>query len=413
MTNSAIPGTVTADVPRVCLLTETFYPIVGGGETHARLLAWELRSLAVPIFIVTRRTSRKLASCEEVDGIPVHRIGLTGMKRWGKYLMIPFTLVELARLRGDYDLIYVCGLRVLGAPAVTAAKFLRKSCILRAESQGEMSGKYASAYKRLPPGISTAFSTAVRLRNRVLRRADAFVSISDPVTTEMLECGIQGDRVIQIPNGIDSEVFHPVTADIKRRLRHDLGLPNGFLAAYTGKLNQGKGLEHLINAWKTVAQVHADALLVLVGSGAGQTLSVEDSLRRMVRENGLESRVVFTGYVENVNEYLQASDLFVFPTENEAFGISLVEAMSCGLPAVASRVGGIPGIVRHLENGVLVEPGDPSALAEEILRLIRHPSLGFEIGLRGRETACLDYSIRAVAERHLQLFRSVCREKTC
>ena len=87
---------------------------------------------------------------------------------------------------------------------------------------------------------------------------------------------------------------------------------------------------------------------------------------------------------------------------------ALVEAMSCGLPAVASRVGGVPGIVDHLDNGVLVEPGDPELLAWSVIALLEQPDLRRAIGARARETACRRFSIRAVAEQHFDLFRSLC-----
>lgn len=395
-------------LPRVCLLTETFYPVVGGGESHARLLARKLNNMGMPTFVLTRRSSPGLSPDDMVDNIPTYRIPPSGMKRLGKYAMAPVALHELYRRRLDYDIILVCGFRVLGVPAVVAAQKWSKTCILRAEALGEMSGGYASAYQKLPPYADKTFEKWIDFRNRTLRQADCFASVSQPMTEEFKQCGIDENRIIEIPNGVDTDVFQPVDFDAKVALRQKLELPTyARIVSYSGKLNQGKGLQDLIRAWECVSSLHEDAHLVLVGSGDGQSLSCEDELRRLVAELCLDSRVRFTGYVENVNEYLQASDMFVFPSENESFGISLVEAMACGLPAIASRVGGIPDIVQHLRDGILVEPRDHHALAIAITDLLVQPALTKSLGLNASQMVRDRYSIEAVASRYYELLSNL------
>lgn len=410
-TSSNVEDTA-ANAPRICLLTETFYPVVGGGETHARLLAKRLNSMGMPTFVLTRRTTPSLPEEEIIDNIPTYRIGLAGMKRMGKYVMLAPVMRELARRKDEYDLIFVCGFRILGIPAIWAARRFNKACVLRAEVIGELSGGYADAYRRLPMGIGPLFLRWVGLRNRILMRADAFVSISGPTADEYAAHGVIAEKIYEIPNGLDTEVFRPVDAETRNSLRIKLGLPaNDKLATYSGKLNQGKGVRYLIKAWKTIAESRRDTHLVLVGSGDGQSLSREDEIRAMVKEMGLESRVTFTGYVENVHEYLQTSDIFVFPSENESFGLAFVEAMSCRLPIIACRVGGIPEIVQHGENGILIEPRDPDALAREINRILDHPDMARSLADNAYRTARERYSIDAVAARYFELFCSLSAQK--
>lgn len=412
---SFAPDRKTADMvidgsptPKVCLLTETFHPVVGGAETHARLLARQLNALGMSTFVLTRRSDPKLSCAESVNGIRVCRVAPARMNRFGKYAMIPFTFAELVRRRASYDIIFVCGFRVLGAPAVMAAKMLGKTCVLRAEALGEMSGRYASMFRGLPLLVGPLFRACIRARNGVLKRADGFVGISEPVSCEFEQCGASAERIFGLPNGIDTELFRPVDRVAKRLLRERLGLPiRAEIASYSGKLNRGKGLEQLLRAWEIVTRARPDAHLVLIGSGSGMSLSCEDDLRRFVHQRGMESGVTFTGYVENVHEYLQASDLFVFPTESEAFGLSLVEAMSCGLPVIASQTGGIPDIVRHSRNGILVKPGDADALARDVIFLMGEPSLVRSLSANARRTVSERYSIETVAARYYELFCSL------
>ena len=122
---------------------------------------------------------------------------------------------------------------------------------------------------------------------------------------------------------------------------------------------------------------------MLVGSGEGQALSVEDELRRRVAERGLGTRVAFAGRSERVEDYLRAADVFVFPSVFEALGIALVEAAACALPAVASRTGGIVDVVEDGVSGRLVAPGDAAALSEALLGLSGDAALRSRMGKRG------------------------------
>jgi glycosyltransferase involved in cell wall biosynthesis len=384
--------------------------MTGGVQGHARLLAAQLGLSGVKSFVITRRLRPDLPRVDSVDGIPIYRLPPAGIRPAGKYAMFPFIVGELFRRRRDFDIALVCGLRALGVPAVIACRALGKVCVLRAEGQGEMSGDYVSAYRKPPAASDLAFRQWIRLRNRILRRADAVVAISQPLRTEFLACGVPADRTYSIPNGIRTDLFRPASPDERQALRQKLRLPaEGRIVVYTGRLAQGKGLETLIKAWTSIAGLRGHGHLVLVGPGSDKPISREKALKSYVAENGLSDRVTFTGAVDNVHEYLQASDIFAFPTEYEAFGLSLVEAMSCGLPVVASRVGGVPDIVSHMGDGILVEPRDQEDLTRKLLALIDDPALCGQLGTEARRSVSARYSISVVADQYLQLMSALCR----
>lgn len=399
-----------ASAPRICLLTGSFYPVVGGGETHARLLCAELRRRGTEVFVLTRRRVRTTPAFEVVDGIPVHRVPPSGVPRFGKYLMTGPAFVRLIRMRREYDLIYVCGLRILGIVGALAALALGKRCVLRSESRGELSGAFIwqTVDGRTKPVLKALFSIPIALRNVFLRKADAFLSISGVIRGEYEACGIPGDRIASIPNGIDTDRFRPAAEVDRAALRRRLSLPDGRLFVYTGKLNRGKGLEFLVRVWNGWAKAHPDCRLVLVGSGAMQFLSCEAAVRAYVREHGLEGSVVFAGSVTNVHEYLQAADAFLFPSENEALPLALLEALATGLPALASDIDGVRDIVTDGINGRLLPVNDAAAWAGALSDLVERPDAARELGRRGRETVEARFGIPRVADEHLGLFRSVC-----
>jgi glycosyltransferase involved in cell wall biosynthesis len=404
-------GRALNGIPRVCLLAETFHPVLGGSENHARLLAGSLNALGMRSWVLTRRCESCSARSEVVDGIPVIRIPPSAMGRWGKFLVIPGLRRVLWRMRDHYDLVFVCGLRILGPPAVDISTRLGKACVLRAETFGEMSGAYASVYRKLPPVEALALRRWVSHGRSVMRNADGFVAISSAIAEEFASCGMEPSRIHHIPCGIDPK-FRPVDADTSLRLREKLGLPvRSRIVTYSGRLVQGKGLEYLLPAWEAVAATHDGVHLVLVGSGHGEPNSIEDNLRRRVGASDLKKSVIFAGWSDQVQEYLQASDVYAFPSEHEGFGLAPVEAMSCGLPVIASRVGAVPDAIRDRESGILLEPRDVDGLARAISELLDHPRLAESLGANALQTARLEYSMDTVAARYFGLFSSICSKR--
>ncbi|MEJ2539635.1 MAG: glycosyltransferase family 4 protein [Gemmatimonadota bacterium] len=396
---------------RVCLFTETFHPVIGGGETQARLLAEGLTAGGVPTFVLTRRSDAALPSSERVGTLPVVRLRPTGsgqLKKWGLVLSgVP----ELVRRRRDYDVLLLCGFRIIGLSAVLVAKALGKRVVLKADSQGEMSGAFFTAGLArfgVKPS-SFAFRTFLRLRNAILRRGDAFVAITEAVAEELRAAAVSEEEIHRIPNAVDTERFSPAGADEKRALRHRLGLPqDGAIVTYTGRLVTYKGLPLLVDVWSRLRARFPDALLLLVGTGGLDIHACENELRSTVRERGMEGSVRFTGGVENVEDYLKASDAFAFPTENDAFPSSVIEAMTTRLPVITTPVGAIPEIVTDGVNGLLVPAGDGPALETALARVLADPALADALGSAAWSTVQERYSAGGVTARYLELLETVC-----
>ena len=128
--------------PRVCLLLETYHPEIGGGESQGRLLAEGLVERGIPVTVLTRRSQSGLPRRETVGGVPVRRVGPAGrgrLRKWGLLLTVPPALIAL---RGSWDVLLVAGFRILGLPAVLTARLGGRRCLLKAESNGEMSGAF-------------------------------------------------------------------------------------------------------------------------------------------------------------------------------------------------------------------------------------------------------------------------------
>ncbi len=395
---------------KICIFTETYYPVVGGGEIQAQLLAKGLIANGHSVIILTRRSDTALKKQERCDDVNVYRLAPVGggqLKKWGLLLS---GLPMLISLRHQYDLIFVSGYRIIGLAAILAGKLLRKPVILKADSQGEMSGDFfESGLKRLGGSrTSLLFRLFLKVRNAILKKADAFSAISSEIASEWKMIGIPAKRIHLIPNGVDTTRFVPIVPAKKNLLRKKLNLPQkATIAIYTGRLVSYKGLPLLLKVWKQVSSRHRNVLLLLVGTGGLDIHNCEAQMHEFVNTSGLGKRVRFTSTVENVSEYLQASDIFVFPTENEAFGNSLVEAMACGLPVVTTPVGAIKTIVLDKENGLLVRVGNFNDLYEALDLLMMNKVLAECLGRAARQSVQVEYAVHFMTKRYISLFQAV------
>jgi glycosyltransferase involved in cell wall biosynthesis len=394
---------------KICIFTETYYPVVGGGETQARLLAEGLITNGHSVIVLTRRSDGSLRQHEKYGEVSVHRLAPVGngqLKKWG---LLFSSLPALFRLREQYDLIFVSGYRIIGMPAVVVGKLFRKPVVLKADSQGEMSGEFFdSGLKKFGASRSSVpFRLFLRFRNAILKRADAFSAISSEVATEWTSSKVPLNKIHLIPNGVDTALFAPVNAEQKSFLRQKLNLPQAaIIAIYTGRLVSYKGLPLLLNVWDEIRCRHQDVILLLAGTGGLDIHNCEAQLRDYVKSAGLKANVWFLGSVQNIPEYLQAADLFVFPTENDAFPSSLIEAMSCGLPIVTTPVGAIKTIVADQETGLIVQPGNRQQLYEALVAIISDKTLPSRLGQAGRQIVEERYSAGNTVGKYLSLFES-------
>jgi glycosyltransferase involved in cell wall biosynthesis len=394
---------------KICIFTETYYPVVGGGETQARLLAEGLITNGHSVIVLTRRSDAALRQHENYGDVSVYRLAPVGsgqLKKWGLLLS---SLPVLVRLRDQYDLIFVSGYRIIGLTAVLVGKLFRKPVVLKADSQGEMSGEFfESGLKKFGTWRSLLpFRLFLGFRNVILKKADAFSAISPEIASEWTSNRVPLNKIHLIPNGVDTTRFAPVDAKQKSFLREKLNLPQAaIIAIYTGRLVSYKGLPLLLKVWNEIHCRHQNVILLLAGIGGLDIHNCEAQLHDYVKSAGLKENVLFLGSVQNIPEYLQAADLFVFPTENDAFPSSLIEAMACGLPSVTTPVGAIKTIIVHQETGLLVQPGNGEQLYEALEALVSDRILAFRLGQAGRQVVQERYSVGSMIRKYLSLFQS-------
>lgn len=282
-------------------------------------------------------------------------------------------------------------------------------------SKAGLLGRLAARLARVPKVVHTAhghvfyghfgrlltrlFLVIERLADRI---TDRQVALTRGEGADDLRLKVtRPEKLVTIHSGVDVARF-AAAGEENRAARSDFGLPEAVpIVGFVGWLIPVKGPEVLLDAMGGVWANHPSAVLAYVGKG-----EMETELRQRVRDEGLPDRVCFLGWRNDVARVLPLFDLLVLPSRNEGMGRVLVEAMAAGLPVVASRVGGVPDLVAHGVNGLLVPPGEPPALAAAIGRILGHPDLARRMGESGRRRASR-FSLETMVEKIDALYQEL------
>ena len=217
------------------------------------------------------------------------------------------------------------------------------------------------------------------------------VAVSGAVQDFLIANGVTREEKIQvIYNGITATKLE---ADTFNRADED------FRIVTIGTLNHNKGIQYLIKALPKVVKEFPNIKLDIVGDGPYKKELVAE-----IKRSKLEKVVKFDGFVEDIREHLTKFDVYIQPSLSESFGLAIVEAMSVGLPVIATNTGGIPEVVVEGKTGLLVEPANPEALSEAILKILRDPEKSKIMGETGRKLAADKFDIEKMVKKLERLY---------
>ena len=286
--------------------------------------------------------------------------------------------VEPVASRGEFDL----------AAAVALARLRRRfrpDLIHYHTSHAITLGTLSSVASARIPAVASRRVSFSLSRNplatwKYTHRVDRIIAVSEGIRNLLTSAGIPRERIAVIHSAIDLDRFQHLRD--RQEARRSLGYaPQDFVVGCVGHLAEHKGHSVLVEAAGLLSVQHGSLKYLLVGRGER-----EQMLRRQIQALGLESVFQLMGFSEDVAGILPALDLFVFPSlSGEGSPAVLKEAMACGLPVVASEISGVEEVIHHGREGLLVPPGDASALSAAILRFASDRSLGIQCGRLGRE----------------------------
>jgi len=356
---------------RIIIANSFFPPWRGGAETYAYNLSKHLQGRGHEVTVICSSPPFDVG-VQFVDGVKVERL-----RACGKLYGTPIMPELFQKLMGEQaDIIH--------------ANFPSPYIACLASTMSHVRGLPAvlTWHNDLPP-VTRMARILVTAHDRLvlplyLPQFSCIIATSRlyAESSQILEA--HKDRVVVIPNGVDTQRFNP---DIPgEEIRHRLGVDRGKIVLFVGALTQWhryKGLDMLMKAMAIIKNQTPETRLLVVGGG-----ELEAEYRELAHQLGVADSTVFAGNMpdEELPMCYACSDVLVLPSKDrsEGFGLTILEANATGKPAIGTTVGGIPSVIRDRYNGLLVPPNDPSALADAIRRTVSDDDLLKQMGKNGR-----------------------------
>jgi glycosyltransferase involved in cell wall biosynthesis len=391
---------------RILVLNYEYPPLGGGAGVATAALARGLVARGVDVDVVTagadlgeRRAEPRDAAAEK-DGastmlpglqlyrVPSRRVGVheAGMVGAATYLASAYPVVRRLLRTNRYDLLHV--FFSLPTGALLPLLDLRGTAVVVS-----LRGSDVPGYDPYNATIRRVHWLLAPLTRWIWRRADRVVAVCESLGRLTADT-CPGLPYTVIQNGVDLTLFHPAEAPRAR---------NGRVRCLAvARLVERKGLGDLIRGFSRLPRGRYE--LEVVGDGPDEAM-----LRGLARDLGLQDEIHFLGSLgrAEVAQRYREADLFTLPSSAEAFGNVFAEALASGLPIVGSTVGGIPELVEHGTNGLLVSPGSPAAVAQAIEYLAEDPQLCRSMAARNRARAEKTLEWSQVVSRYLSVYQAV------
>ena len=252
-----------------------------------------------------------------------------------------------------------------------------------------------------------------KVRLKLLSLQDRVLVISRAIAASYHQAGLPYEKLVYIPQGVDTDLFRPAGPGEKDALKARLGIGScPKVVTFVGAVLKRKGVDILVHAWREISRLHPDAVLLIVGPDSfgdddvsrDQLMNFIHNIKAEVLDGNLNVR--FVGRTDKVEEYLKCSDIFVLPSRKEGFGNVILEAMACGIPPVVSYMDGVssetvkPGI-----DGLVVN--DVYELAGSIDMLLSDLGHARQIGTNARKKAVEYFDLNKIANEYYALYASL------
>jgi glycosyltransferase involved in cell wall biosynthesis len=253
-----------------------------------------------------------------------------------------------------------------------------------------------------------------------VKRADAIIAVGNKIREWIInELEAEPNKVFYIPNGVDTTRFvsHDLNLSEIKLIKSDFGLPvNSKIILFTKHFTPRYGIQYAVRALSLILKKDPDVILVATNED-----NYLNKTRALARTYGVDSSCVFMGRLpeDDLIKLYNISDVFIHPSidDLETFGISLIEAMSCGKPVISTAVGGPKEILENgkiqmgRDVGILIPPEDVESIAESVIYLLCHPEEAREMGRHAREYVLRNYSSDLIAEKILEVYNYVLANK--
>lgn len=390
------------DAPlRICMITDCYPPSVGGIENHVYALSRELARLGHSVTIVTHKEMHlrrgRPAPVVIPPGVDVVRLrGLTlRLPDGSDPALDPSMIAQLAQILTQREFDIVHG-HTVESPFVLA--LMRKAARMGFPT---IITKHSMIERPKRPPVLGALMRAWMVA--IVNQFTAYIAVSDPAAEELRR---SKSKCFVIHNAIDMTLFRP-DPTLRATMRESLGFSEqNLVIGFLSRFVPTKGIVDLVRVGEHLAEQDDRLRFLLVGGGP-----LKKRVENEVLRNGLADRFRFVGFQPwpQTPAYLNAMDIFAFPSQSEGFGMALLEAMACGLPAVTTDRSGTQDIARPGETALVVD--SPADLEAGLLLLINNPTLRQQLGAAARRAVEQSMDWGAVARKTADAYRETIAAK--
>lgn len=370
---------------KVCIITSANFPPEEGIGNYIYNMSLELTKKGHQVTIITRGNSLK-TKYEYFDGIRLFRVPFFPLYPIHVQIHGIFVKRLFSSIQKDFEIVHfhtpLPSPFKLNIPIITTVHTPMKTDT----AQIELVNPFSVAVK-LQGKVSC------RIESKLFKISDKITSVASSVSRELSEYGLNPETIEVIGNGVDEKLFRPIQR--KNSEKYIL---------YTGRLSYRKGLFDFIQCGINICSLHSDINFKLTGKGP-----LFDKLIRIVQESNYEDRFEFLGHIEKSKliELYQNATIFILPSHYEGLPTTLLEAMSCGLPVVATAVSGNLDVIESGKNGILVPVKSPEKMTEAVSSLLVDEKLRKELGLAARKTIEDRFTWDVVSDRILNCYCSI------
>jgi glycosyltransferase involved in cell wall biosynthesis len=378
---------------KILMVCPQFSPLVGGYERAAERLSVELARTGHQVDIIAERRLKIWPKSELRGGTTVRRLWC--IYRPGLHLItalvsyFAFLLFNAWR----YQIIHIHQYGYHAALAIFFAKLFRRPVLLKLTSTGDQ-------------GVSKVLARFHGICRWLLiylhRRVDACIVTSEEARKEALLFGIPEQRVALIGNGVDIVEFAPLSPAEKSNKKNQLQISAEQIVLYVGRMSPEKNALGLLEAWGRINSTFSNAILIYIGDGLEYEL-----LQRRIAELNCEKSVLLMGNRSDVSSWYKIADIHVLPSWREGLSNTLLEAMSCQLPIVSTRVSGSIDIFARADVGQLVDVGDIEGLAMGVNCLLLDRDRRLKCGKEARQIIEELYSLKSIAQATSQIYNKL------
>ena len=376
---------------KVLMINYEFPPIGGGGAKATFKISYELARMGLDVYVLTSKF-RDAKTEETISGIRIFRVPVKRKRvdfastpEMFTFVLSAFpTLLNLLK-REKIDIIHTFFGLPCGALSFFAKKFFQTPYIIR------MGGSDVPRFN--PYRFKTSFKALKPPLLKIWQNAATLVAVSDGLRRLALKADPKAN-IIVIPNGVDIEKFKPMLIP-KSKENHIL---------FVGRLDSyRKGVQFLLQALKKLNEKKLPCKLTVIGDGP-----YRPRLEKIARDLNLKN-IEFLGYIPNkrLPIYYNQADVFVLPSCSEGMSNVILEAMACGLPVIATSVGGNPELVENGKTGLLIPPENVDALYNSLMKLLQDENTKEKMGKSGRKKVKDHFTWDKIAKEYLRLYELI------